>query len=275
MSFEGTHPSGNQSRGQALRAQQIQPCQIGGHLGTGNRALIDTDLYLFKAAAASTFTFKWDDNNRVGMTNIAMAMDKFRATMDWIEDELPGHAPVLCLGGRSNFRYGLYPGYKANRREKIKPWGFSELLDWAKDTYLCIQIDNLETDDILGSSYLEGDVIVSGDKDMKTIPGTHFQGELVFEVSEDQADHNFFMQALHGDATDGYPGCPGVGPVMANKLLAGCESNRERWQVVMTAYRKKGFDEFHAITQARMARILRPGEYDHDNEEPKLWIPPL
>ena len=51
---------------QALRAQQIQPCQIGPHLGTGNRALIDTDLYLFKAAAGSTFTFKWDDDNRVG-----------------------------------------------------------------------------------------------------------------------------------------------------------------------------------------------------------------
>ena len=266
--------SRNESRGQALRAQQIQPCQIGPHLGTGNRALIDTDLYLFKAAAGSTFTFKWDDDNRVGMTNISMAKDKFRATMDWIEDELPGHAPILCQGGRSNFRYGLYPSYKSNRREKLKPWGYQELVDWALDTYPVIQIDNVETDDILGSCYLEGDVIVSGDKDMKTIPGAHFQGELVFEVSEDEADHNFFMQALHGDSTDGYPGCPGVGPVMANKLLSECETNVDRWQAVLKAYRKKGFDEFHAITQARMARILRAGEYDHDAGEPKLWIPP-
>ena len=139
--------------------------------------------------------------------------------------------PRSCArGGRSNFRYGLYPSYKSNRREKIKPWGYQELVDWALDTYPVIQIDNVETGDILGSSYLEGDVIVSGDKDMKTIPGAHFQGELVFEVSEDEADHNFFMQALHGDSTDGYPGCPGVGPVMANKLLAAkATANAGRW----------------------------------------------
>lgn len=209
------------------------------------------------------------------MTNISMAKDKFRATMDWIEDELPGHAPILCQGGRSNFRYGLYPSYKSNRREKLKPWGYQELVDWALETYPVIQIDNVETDDILGCSYLEGDVIVSGDKDMKTIPGVHFQGERVFEVSEGEADHNFFMQALHGDSTDGYSGCPGVGPVMANKLLADCDNNQDRWQAVLKAYRKKGLDEFHAITQARMARILRAGEYDHDAGEPKLWIPPV
>ena len=60
--------------------------------------------------------------------------------------------------------------YKSNRREKLKPWGYRELVDWVLDTYPVIQIDNVETDDILGSCYLEGDVIVSGDKDMKTIP---------------------------------------------------------------------------------------------------------
>ena len=55
---------------------------------------------------------------------------------------------------------------------------------------------------------------------------------------------------------------------MANKLLADCDNNQDRWQAVLKAYRKKGLDEFHAITQARMARILRAGEYDHDAGDP-------
>ena len=208
------------------------------------------------------------------MTNISMAKDKFRTVMEGIEETIPDHIPVLCLGGKSNFRYGLYPSYKSNRRERVKPWGFQELIEWAVETYLTIQIDNIETDDVIGINYQEGDVIVSGDKDLLTIPGVHLQGGGLLDISQDEADHKFHVQALSGDSTDGYPGCKGVGAVGANKVLAECENNVERWAEVVKCYRKANCDEFYAITQARLARILRPGEYDFEAEQPKLWIPP-
>ena len=272
---DGIPQSGVGSRSQEIRRSQVSESQLGSDKGTPGRALIDTDFYLYKAAAGATYTFKWDDDNRVGMTNLAQAKDAFRKFVDWIEDTCPDHIPIFCLGGKSNFRYGLWPNYKSNRRERTKPWGYSELIQWVMETYLVVQIDNVETDDVVGMHYKEGDVIVSGDKDMKTIPGVHLQGEGLIDVSEDEADHNFFCQALSGDTSDGYPGCKGVGTTGAGKLLAECESNEDRWQVVMQQYRKKGFDEFYAITQARLARILRRGEYDIQNDEPKLWIPPL
>ena len=268
-------PSGDGFKSQALHQQQVSPSQIGESKGTGSRALVDTDFYAYKAAAASTFTAKWDEHNRIGMTNLSMAKDKFRGFIEWVEESVPGHTPIFCLGGRSNFRYGLYPSYKSNRRERLRPWGYDEFMDWIRDTFLTIQINNVETDDVLGLSYESGDVIISGDKDMRTIPGVHLQGEEVIEVSQDEADHNFYCQVLSGDSTDGYPGCKGTGVVGAAKLLAHCTNNEERWGLVRQAYRKAKHDEYFAITQARLARILRVGEYDYENGEPKLWIPPV
>ena len=118
-------------------------------------------------------------------------------------------------------------------------------------------------------------MIVSVDKDMLTLPGLHLRdGELV-EISRLEADRNFYRQVLTGDASDNYPGCPGVGPVGADKLLAGCSTEVEMWDEVLKAFLKKGFGEVYAKTQARCARILRAGEYDLTSGTPLLWSPPV
>jgi hypothetical protein len=44
---------------------------------------------------------------------------------------------------------------------------------------------------------------------------------------------------------------------------------------VLAAYAKKGYAEPYVIAQARCARILRTGEYDHDKGIPLLWNPPV
>ena len=44
--------------------------------------------------------------------------------------------------------------------------------------------------------------------------------------------------------------------------------------MVLAAYEKAGLGPDYALTMARLARILREGEYDFDKEEVKLWIPP-
>jgi len=77
------------------------------------------------------------------------------------------------------------------------------------------------------------------------------------------------LQALTGDSVDGYPGCPGIGPKRAERLL-----NKETsWETVVAAYAKEGLDEEYALAQARVARILRWDEYNIKKEEVILWTP--
>lgn len=145
------------------------------------------------------------------------------------------------------------------------------------NTYDAIMFDGLEADDvmgILGSKNTEF-VLVSEDKDMKTIPCQLYnhKTQAVDIITKPEADYNFMLQTLTGDATDGYSGCPKVGPKTAEKILATDEERTLDWMwfKVVEAYKKAGFGEEYALTQARLARILRWREY---NGHVKLWTPP-
>ena len=89
------------------------------------------------------------------------------------------------------------------------------------------------------------------------------------DISEADADRFFLKQALMGDATDGYSGCPSVGEKTAEKILG----NRPDWSLVVKAYAAKSLSENHALTQARLARILRWSDWDEKKQIVKLWEP--
>jgi hypothetical protein len=44
------------------------------------------------------------------------------------------------------------------------------------------------------------------------------------------------------------------------------------WKIVVGLYKEKGFSEKEALQQARVARILRHGEYNKETGEVKLWM---
>ena len=69
---------------------------------------------------------------------------------------------------------------------------------------------------------------------------------------------------------DNYPGCPGIGPVRAKRILADAD---DPWAAVVQAYEKKGLGEEDALLQARLARILQEDTWDQENKEPILWTP--
>jgi DNA polymerase-1 len=124
-------------------------------------------------------------------------------------------------------------------------------------------------------SKLKGEkVIVSIDKDMKTIPGLYSRdGETIVEVSEDEADYWHLFQTLTGDQTDGYSGCPGIGPKKAEAILQHPDNQDDLWGVVVRTFVKAGLNEDEALVQARVARILRASDYDFEKKEPILWTP--
>jgi len=244
------------------------------------KALVDAEWFLYVAATSCEFEAEWAPNDWTYLCRHGDAQAVFQDSIGQIRDTLPDSKLVLAFGDRVTFRRGVWPKYKANRSKNRRPAGYRELVDWVAKAgpargWEVARLPDVEGDDVLGILYEEGDVIVSIDMDMLTLPGLHLRDGEVQQVSRLEADRNFYGQVLTGDTSDNYPGCPGVGAVGAQKLLAGCTAEVQMWQEVLKAYEKKGYGEPYVIAQARCARILRAGEYDLTARTPLLWSPPV
>ena len=239
-------------------------------------ALVDGDLILYRTAFSCTVDVEWEEGIVSRTLDLDEAMDSFKQVLYDIQGAISPDHLVLCFSDTKNFRKGLWANYKANRKETPKPVGFNQfkerLLNNPAINHLIVP--TLEADDVMGimatSPNVKGEkFIVSLDKDMKTVPGKHLHlGTFeTFEVSEPEADFFFYTQVLTGDSSDGYRGCPGVGPVKAAKILG---DGSHAWKKIVAAY---GGDEPYALLMARMARILRHSDYDFNKKEPILWRP--
>ena len=114
-------------------------------------------------------------------------------------------------------------------------------------------------------------VVASIDKDLLTVPGVHynFVTDQWAEQDRDGADYWWMAQTLIGDSTDGYPGCRGIGKKKAATLLSGVTDPKELWERVVAVFP----DRDAALLQARLARILRPGEGNLEDGAYTLWTP--
>jgi DNA polymerase-1 len=236
--------------------------------------LLDGDMLLYKACAAVEREVRWDDQNHVLVANADEAYDAFIRSIDEKKRTLRSTVYHLAFSGPGNFRLELYPAYKSGRARK--PLCYARLLERVMQEHSAKAVDGLEADDLLGiwatSGKFKDPIIVSDDKDMKTIPTMLYRlGELT-RISPEDADYYFHLQALTGDITDGYPGCPGIGPKTAEKLLA---SAGPAWPKIVQAYEARDLTETDALLQARLARILRASDWDANKRTPILWTPTL
>jgi DNA polymerase-1 len=174
------------------------------------------------------------------------------------------------LSGNNLYRKELAPYYKQNRAGKRKPMLLNFAKKYLSEKYNGRVEDRLEADDLLGilGSADKNTVIWSIDKDLLTIPANHLLDGRVVEVEEAEADYWFLYQTLVGDSTDNYKGCPTVGAKRADKLL---QDNGATWETVVEAYASKGLGVEVALENARLARILRDGEYNFETKKVKLW----
>ena len=153
---------------------------------------------------------------------------------------------TVVLSGKRNFREDLYPDYKANRAAVPKPRHFSDVRAYLVRNYGAVVTDGHEADDELGTMAMKlrkekkPYIVASTDKDLKQIPGEHYdfaKGES-WSVSERDALKFFYEQLLSGDATDNIPGIDGIGPKKAEAALAGCTTPRECAEVAYSHYSK-------------------------------------
>lgn len=243
--------------------------------------LIDGDILLYVESSAVEIEMDWGDDWWTLHGDAREAKERVDIWVADIKELLEADDVILTLTDNANWRKDVLPTYKANRKGKRKPVVYNELKRYAIDTYKTALYPTLEADDVMG--ILQTDpandndtVIVSEDKDMMTIPGKLYRPirpeEGIQYISLEQANYNHYKQALMGDSTDGYAGCPGIGPKTAEKILKQADDS-ECWGLIVAAYEKAGLTEEDALTQARVARILRHGEYNHKKEKVNLWTP--
>lgn len=241
--------------------------------------LIDADVVAYNAAASKEVATHWGDGYWTWHCNEDAVKAAVLEMLDRYMDELGGTAMKLCLtDSEGNFRFGVLPSYKGNRKSVKKPLVLKAIKQWLIDEHDAYFRPGLEGDDCMGilatAPIIKGEkIIVSIDKDMKTIPGLfcHRLDEGVMEISEAEADYWHLYQTLTGDTTDGYAGCPGVGPKKAQAILE--DPSMGRWDAVVKTFEKAGLTEADALQQARVARILRASDYDFKKKEPILWNP--
>ena len=234
-------------------------------------ALIDADLYLYRTLAATEDETDWGDDVWSFASDIGSAKKSFDKLMKRYAEDCGVDWFILCFSDKENFRKSLHPDYKAARKKIRKPVGYAYMMDWCKKTYKTVTMPKLEADDVMGIKSTSTTIIISDDKDMKTIPTKIYRpmSNEFLNVSLQEADKNFLTQALTGDSTDGYKGLSGVGEKKAQAILG----SRPHWGAVEDAYVKAGYTKEEALTQARLARILRRQDWDHEKEEVKLWTP--
>lgn len=145
---------------------------------------------------------------------------------------------------KSNFRFGLFPEYKAHRAKKEKPIHYDYIRQVLQEDYLANVVHGEEADDALGIELTldpEKRVLASIDKDLNQVPGWHFNfvKEQIYYVNELEGWRNLYYQMLVGDKpTDNVEGCPKIGDVKATRSLEGCESEEEMFETVTRLYLK-------------------------------------
>lgn len=236
--------------------------------------LIDADLYLFRASIVAEEETDWGNDIWSLSTDLKVAKELFTKQIEGFKERTGVDGVLMCLSDSENFRKTVDTSYKSGRKKTRKPVGYKAMVEWCEETWPSCRQATLEADDvmgILGSTPDLKTVIVSDDKDMKTIPCRLYRptDDDLMDVSQEAADLNFYTQTLTGDSTDGYSGCPKVGAVTAAKILG----NRPDWSLVENQFIKSGLTREEAITQARLARILRNDDWDAENETIKLWSP--
>jgi len=206
------------------------------------KALLDGDLFAYRCAASAEHE------------NEHIAAARMETLLDGCLEATGADSFQFYVSGPTNFRYQVYPEYKANRTE-AKPKYLSHCKQYLIDRYDAQVSDNCEADDLMGIAQTaqtanEQTIIVSLDKDMLQVPGLHYSWEIqggpidkrwvkeacLQEVSPIEGLRKFYTQLLTGDSSDNVKGVDGIGKVKAKALLSGVDDEEEMYMRVLDTY---------------------------------------
>ena len=237
--------------------------------------IVDFDPIVYRAASAAEEELDFTPE-------ITIVTGDFRRGKQIVEQDIENlytkfetNRAIFFLTSPVNFRKEVEPSYKGNRIRR-KPCGFKKLKEWARGQFHCVEQEGLEADDLIGIEVTSGKhdnfILCSPDKDMEQFPVRIWNNRQEFTQSPEKAALKRWMQALTGDQTDGYGGCPGVGPVKAEKILSKVKDGNY-YEIVRDTYIQSGLTEEDALKQIRLATILTHDQWDYATKKPILFTP--
>jgi hypothetical protein len=189
--------------------------------------LIDADLVAFRCAAS----VEPHGEEEVALLRADKLMRDLLVNTD-------SESYIAFLTGANNFRKKVNTEYKANRKDKEPPRWLQACRGFLVSDWNAIISDGCEADDLLGIAQTEDTRIASLDKDLKMIPGNHFNwlhNEYSY-VSELEGIKHFYKQMLIGDKSDNIFGVMGLGPVKASKYIDHLTDEQEMLDIVYHLY---------------------------------------
>lgn len=275
--------------------------------------LIDGDVIAFTAASAVQHTYTDQFGYVMPFANQVEGEACVDNMLLGLEADFSAtHVRVILTDPEKNWRNDIWPAYKGNRKDGVRPLLLPYLKQYLTEKYNAEFWPELEADDVLGilstepQGYEGKRILVGRDKDFKTIPGLYHRLKdydrngkpIVQEITAWEATRFHMFQTLKGDMTDGYPGCPGIGDKRAEELLTDpvllrptegvvtrgprkgetttrwvSEPTKDYWGMIVSHYRKAGQTEADALVTARLANILHHDQYNRETGEIILWTP--
>jgi DNA polymerase I len=177
--------------------------------------------------------------------NTSAALGFANSLVQLLENEKPEYIGVVFDVSKPTFRHEMFPEYKANRQEM--PEDLRKSIPYIRKMIEAfripiIEMEGFEADDVIGTLAVKASsegfytYMMTPDKDYAQLvsekvfmykPGKSGNDNEIWGVEE--VKQNFELDSplqvidllgLMGDSSDNIPGCPGIGPKNAQKLIS-------------------------------------------------------
>lgn len=237
-----------------------------------NEAILDADIIAYRAALQA------EVGDPAFIPSIIEGMVR-----TWVPETVDSFEMALSCRRTDNFRRELWPNYKKNRESKPEPEFLTEVRDYIRESYDCLEFPKIEADDIMGM-YAQKKIAVTIDKDLRGVQGWHFnpfkEKDPVY-IDEEEAEEFFCIQWMSGDNTDCIPGLWRIGPKKAKSFLRKWD-DLDRHENIMALYCEDRYrprdtcdldDNALGLAMARCVRLLSSSGYDINTGDITLWNP--
>lgn len=191
------------------------------------KVLIDGDIVAYRCAASVQ-----------DYESIEICYHRITELINQIMYNTSADSHEVWLSGPDNFRYKIYPEYKANRKDMKRPAHLEDCKAFLVTAFDAKLPTIWEADDMLGYYQSNDTVIATIDKDLLMVPGKHHNWVKAIdrEVTPLDGLKHFYKQMLIGDRSDNIIGVNKIGEVKAGRIIDPLENEQDMLEGVFQLY---------------------------------------
>mgnify|MGYP003403362816 CR=1 FL=1 len=161
---------------------------------------------------------------------------------------------ILYIKGKGNYRYSIYPEYKANRPKTELPTWWNTIRNYMIEKYKAVPVDNMEVDDAcrITQKKIPNSFICAIDQDLLGLEGEAFNWSkgVWIETTPLESIYKFWGDMVCGQSGDNIKGIPGKGEKYFKGLLDKADGSIPFHSLILWEYVKhfgenKGIEEFY------------------------------